>query len=68
MNENNKIEDAVHKLRGLLQVLNGFVDCLEQQLKNNGAATSPAEIKEYCSIVLGSLHETEELIEKITNN
>ena len=68
MIKNDNIEDAVHQLRGLLQVLNSFVDCLEQQLKNDDAATSVAEIKEYCSIVLGSLHEAEELIEKVKNS
>lgn len=61
MANNNQIDNAIHKLRGLLHVLSSFVDCLE----NNKATVPPNEITEYFSIVDNSLQEVHKLIQEI---
>jgi hypothetical protein len=64
MTESTKLDNAVHKLRGLLHVLSNFVDSLE----HDNARMPASDVKEYCSIVIESLHEVEGLIEAIKND
>jgi hypothetical protein len=64
----SNIDNTIHKLRGLLQVLGSFVDCLENNIKSTPQKINADEVKEYCSIVLGSLNEVAELIGEIKND
>jgi len=65
---NNKIEDILHKIRGQFHVLSNFIDCLERKINVNGKQVQADEINEYCSIVIGSMHEIIDLIEEIKND
>jgi hypothetical protein len=68
INENGKVANVIHKLRGLMQVLNNFVDCLEKDVKKVGLTNmQPNEVKEYCSIITCSLDEIRNLVKELEN-
>jgi hypothetical protein len=60
--EKAKINDMIHRIKGLFLTLGCFLDCMDNDLKSTTATIQPNEIREYCSIVIAALHEIEDLI------
>lgn len=68
MTEKRKIDNTIHKLKSLLQVLSSFVACLENDVRNKRTTMKQDEVMEYCSVIIDSLHEAQSLIEAVKND